>query len=442
MASVQHPPGPRGNLLAGHLARMRRDPLPFLTQNARTYGDIVFMRLATIPVYLLSHPDDIEYVLLAANRKFIKPRLLRDAGEVLGNGLLTSEGDLWLRQRRLMQPAFHRDRINAYGETMVELTLHMLDDWSDGLECDIHDQMMHLTLAIVVRTLFGTDIGMRGSEVGAALNVALERFVDRLSLKRLLDSIPFLPRNRRFQRARARLDEIIYEIINQRRSNPGGTDLLSLLLAARDEDGSRMDDRQLRDEAITLFLAGHETTAIALTWTWYLLAQHPEVEEKLTAELDRELGGAPPAVADLSRLRYTEMVVKESMRLYPPAWRIGREAIEECTIRGYRIPQGAQVVMSQWIVHRDPRFFADADQFRPERWEDIPGTLPRYAYFPFGGGARRCIGDTFAMMEARLIVAAVHQRFRLRLLPDQRIDLWPSITLRPRHGVRMQLLRR
>jgi cytochrome P450 len=430
-------------MLVGNLPEMRSQPLDFMVECARSYGDRVHIRVVNIDAYLFSHPDDIEHVLVTANRSFIKARLLRDAGEVLGRGLLTSEGDLWLRQRRLMQPAFHRDRIGGYGETMVAHTERMLDGWRDGATIDVHDEMMRLTLAIVAHTLFGADVSEKEEDVAHALEIALQRFIERMSLMRFLDRLP-LPRNRRFKRALGKLDSIIYGIIEERRRNGSGADdLLSLLLEAQDEDGSGMTDTQLRDEAITLFLAGHETTAIALSWTWYLLAQNPDVEARLVAELEEVLGGRPPGVDDIPRLVYTDMVVRESMRLYPPAWRVGREAVERCTVGGYEIPAGAQVIMSQWIVHRDPRFYEEPEAFRPERWEgDLTKRLPRYAYFPFGGGARRCIGDSFAMMEAVLLLATIARRFHLELAPDVRIGLWPSITLRPQYGLRVNLSRR
>jgi cytochrome P450 len=437
------PPGPRGHAILGSFPEIRRDPLAFLIDCAARFGDSVHARIVNVDAYLFSHPDDIEHILVTANRSFIKARLLRDAGEVLGRGLLTGEGELWLRQRRLMQPAFHRDRIAGYGSTMVEHTEAMLDRWGEGGRLDVHDEMMRLTLSIVARTLFGADVSGREADVEHALEIALQRFIERMSLLRVLDRLP-LPRNRRFKRALGTLDGIIYGIIEERRrSGSDGNDLLSLLLEARDDDGSSMTDTQLRDEAITLFLAGHETTAIAMSWTWYLLSGHPDVEARLVAELEEVLGGRAPEMADIPRLTYTDTVIRESMRLYPPAWRIGREAIEPCTIGGYRIPVGAQVIMSQWIVHRDPRYYEEPEAFRPERWEgDLARRLPKFAYFPFGGGARRCIGDSFAMMEAVLLLATIARRYHLELSPDARIELWPSITLRPKHGLPMVATRR
>lgn len=465
-AIPSRPPGPRGHLLVGSLPELRGNPLPFLTDVARRYGDVAYCQIANVPVYVVSHPDLIEGILVTDNRKFIKPRLLRDAGEVLGNGLLTSDGDLWLRQRRLMQPAFHRDKIATYGGVMVERTLRMLDGWSDGDRFDLHAEMMRLTMGIVAETLFGADVEDRFAEVEHALDLSLKRFVERMSLIRLLDALP-LPRNVRFRKATGVLDEIIYGVIEQRRREEMGReemgreemernakgrdeemrdeehrdherrdDLLTMLLRAQDEDGSRMTDKQLRDEVVTLFLAGHETTAIALSWTWYLLSENPDVERRLVEEVTAVLGDRPPTLDDIPHLVYADMVIRESMRLYPPAWRIGREVIEEVDIGGYAVPVGAQVIMSQWVVHRDERFYPDPERFRPERWSD-PGVdeLPRFAYFPFGGGARRCIGDTFAMMEAILVMTTIVQRYHLSLQPGQRIEAFPSITLRPKYGL-------
>lgn len=443
METITYPPGPKGHLLVGNLPEMRRQPLEFMTECARLYGDVTYMRVVDRDVYLLNHPDLIEEVLVTNNRNFIKPQLLKDAGEVLGNGLLTSDGEFWLRQRRLAQPAFHRDRIATYATLMTEFTRETLDGWHDGETRDLHEDMMALTLNIVAQALFGADVSDKTEEVGAALEVSLQRFVDRMSFMRILDPLP-LPRNIRFREKKRVLDRIIYDIIESRRSgNEDRGDLLSMLLHAQDEDGSRMTDEQLRDEVVTLFLAGHETTAVSLVWTWHLLSDHPEVVQRLEAELDQISGDRMPLLEDLPRLTYTEMIIRESMRLYPPAWRVGREALEECEVGGYLIPKGAQVVMSQWLMHRDERYFDAPLEFRPERWEgDLAKRLPKFAYFPFGGGPRRCIGDSFAMMEATLLLASIAREYRLHRVPDQTVALWPSITLRPKHGLKMTLERR
>ncbi len=438
MGTMTVPPGPKGRPIVGSLPDLRNRPLEFMTDCVRQFGDVTYMKIADRHVYLLADPDMIEELLVTGNRNFIKPQLLKDAGAVLGNGLLTSDGDFWLRQRRLAQPAFHRDRIAAYADLMVSFTRETLDTWEDGKPFDIHEEMMALTLNIVAKALFGADVSGKAAQVGEALEVALERFVDRLSLMRIFDRLP-LPRNVRFRRKKGELDAIIYEIIeSRRRSGVDAGDLLSMLLQAQDLDGSRMNDLQLRDEVVTLFLAGHETTAISLTWTWYLLALNPGVADRLFEELDEVLGDRMPELDDLPRLLYTDMVMRESMRLYPPAWRVGREALVDCTIGGYDIPKGAQVIASQWVMHRDARYFDDPLEFRPERWEgDLKNRLPKFAYFPFGGGPRRCIGDMFAMMEGVLLLAAIAREFRFELVRGQKVELWPSITLRPRGGVRV-----
>jgi cytochrome P450 len=443
MATALKPAGPKGHFLLGNFLEFSRDPLNYLTRCARQYGDVVYLHAPFISFYLINHPDLIEDVLVTNNRNFIKDKGLRmrPSRRLFGNGLLTSDGDFWIRQRRLTAPAFHREQIAAYGEVMVACAERMIETWRAGQTRDIHQDMMRLTLEIVAETLFGIDATQEAHEVGKALDVVARQFTSQASYIGILDLLP-MPGYRRFERAVARLDEIIYRIIQQRQQRRGSLslrrDLLSLLLEAQDEDGSRMSDQQLRDEAMTLFLAGHETTALALSWTWYLLAQHPEAENRLIAELQETLDGRAPTCADLPYLRFTEMVIKEAMRLYPPAWTIGREALQDCEIGGYRVPRGAQVAMSQWVMHRDPRHFDQPEEFKPERWAgEQTRSLPRYAYFPFGGGPRLCIGNAFAMMEATLILATIAQRFHLALAPSQTVTPLPSITLRPRNGVRV-----
>ncbi len=446
MSSGLTPPGPKGHFLIGHLLDSNRDTLNFLTQCARQYGDIVYLTAFNLPIYLLNHPDDIEYVLVTNNRNFIKDKWLRTrAGRrLLGNGLLTSEGDFWLRQRRLAQPAFHREQVAAYGQIMVDYTERMLANWQAGQVHDIHQDMMRLTLEIVAKTLFDADAASAADEVGRALEVVAALFDSQASFSDFLGNLLPMPSYFRFHQAVKRLDRIIHHIIQQRRSSgQEKKDLLALLLAAQDEDGSRMTDQQLRDETMTLFLAGHETTALALSWTWYLLAQHPEVENKLVAELREVLRGRAPSVTDLPQLRYAERVIKEAMRLYPPAWAIGREAIEDCEIGGYHVPAGAQIMLCQWILHRDARYFDQPEQFSPDRWdEELEKRLPRYAYFPFGGGPRLCIGSSFAMMEAVLILATIASRYQLKLVAGHSVTPMPSITLRPKEGIKVEVASR
>jgi cytochrome P450 len=439
------PPGPKGHLLLGNLPEFRRDMLAFVTNCARTYGDVIAFRIGPRRCLLITHPDLIEEVLVTNARNFIKHFVLRMNPVLLGKGLLTSDGDFWLRQRRLIQPAFHKDRINSYGPIMVAFTERMLIGWRDGEERDMHADMMQLTLEIVAKTLFDADVSAKGHDVGEALQTALHYFSARFrSLIRLPGFLP-TPANRRLMKAVRRLDDIIFRMVDERRaSGEDRGDLLSILLHAQDEDdGSRMSKQQLRDEMMTLFLAGHETTAIALAWTWYLLAGNPLVETRLVEELKRELGERSPTVADLPRLRYTEHVVLESMRLYPPAYMFGRETIRACTLGGYEVPAGRTVFMSQWVTHRDPRFFDDPDEFQPERWasEKIKN-LPKYAYFPFGGGPRICIGNNFAMMEACLILATMARQWHFTVTPDHPVIPEPMMTLRPMHGIKGVIHRR
>ena len=436
------PPGPRGRWLSGHLPDFRRDRLNFFANCARTYGDVVAVRFGPRRVYIVSHPRDIEEVLVHRARDFRKHFALRLNPVVLGNGLLTSEGDFWLKQRRLIQPAFQRSRLTAYVPDMANAAEKVLGSWSAGETRDIAAEMMRLTLMIAAKTLFGADVGEEARDVGAALEVLLERFRVRFASLFWLPSWLPTPGKIRFDRAVRRLDDIIYRFIHQRRqSREQRTDLLSILLHARDEDdGSRMTDKQLRDEAMTLFLAGHETTALTLSWTWYLLAENPRVQEKLAAEVDAILGGKVPTADDLPRLHYAEQVIQESMRVLPAIYTIGREALHDCELGGYQVPKGTTLLMSQWIVHHDGRFYEQPQEFRPERWgeEKIKG-LPRFAYFPFGGGPRQCIGNTFALMEAVLVLAMIAQRYRFTLLPGHPVEPSPTFTLRPRFGIKANI---
>jgi cytochrome P450 len=439
----KYPPGPdsaKVKTFAGQLGQVSRDPLGFFMHCARTYGDITGMRYFTFRVFFINHPDLIEDVLVTNARKFHKGRVLLANKIVFGEGLLTSEDSFWLRQRRLAQPAFHRARIATYAETMVRYTERVLETWRDREERDLHEEMMRITLQIVGKTLFDADVAGDAQEVGKSLELLLELSADFRRSILVPIWVPTLG-NIRKKRAVKKLDKIIYRIIAERRKSGGDAgDLLSMLLAARDEDGSRMTDKQLRDESITLFLAGHETTANALSWTWWLLAQNPEAERKLHRELDSLLGGKAPTLDDVAKLKYTEQVLTESLRLYPPAWGTARVAIEDHEIAGYKVPKGTGISLAQWTMHRDPRWFDAPEEFRPERWEDgLAKRLPRFAYFPFGGGPRQCIGNAFALMEATLVLATIAQRFRFRLVEGHAVVPLASITLRPRYGIRAVL---
>jgi cytochrome P450 len=435
---------------------MRRDPLAFLTRLRDEHGDLVTFRVGGERMLLASHPDHVREILVTQQRNFRKGRGLERARLLLGDGLLTSEGEHHLRQRRLAQPAFHRARVVGYARTMATLGERTAANWTDGQRFDVHDEMMRLTLAIVGKTLFDAEVG--GAEAGAigeALDQAFASFgLAMLPMGELLARLP-LPAARRFRAARERLDATVYRIIAERRA--GGDDdrgdLLSMLMTARDEEADAagdpasrgMSDLQLRDELLTIFLAGHETTANALTWTLHLLAQHPEAEAALHRELDDVLGGPGGRAVeadDVARLPYARQVVAESMRLYPPAWVIGRRAVEPFEIGGFRVPARTVVLTSQWLVHRDARWFERPEAFDPSRWAPAAAAeRHRFSYFPFGAGTRVCIGEQFAWTEAVLLLAAVARRWRLRLEPGElaRVTPEPIVTLRPRGGVRMRV---
>jgi cytochrome P450 len=434
------PPGPRG-LPFRHLPAFRRDPLAFLESAHRRYGDVLHFSFGPRHITFLAHPDQVRDVLVTQHRNFIKSGALQRARVMLGEGLLTSEGELHLRQRRLAQPAFHRERIAALGETMVAYARRAADAWRPGQELDVAREMNHLALSIAGKTLYGADVGDEADEIGAALNAAMVTFRKRITnpLGLLLDRLP-VPGTLKVQRAIARLDATIYRLIAARRaSGEDRGDLLSMLLAARDDegDGGGMSDQLLRDEALTLFLAGHETTANALAWSWHLLAANPEAEAALHAELDAVLAGRAPTADDLACLPYTRAVLAESMRLNPPAWAIGREPLEDFAVGGFRVRAGTVVLMSPWVTHRDPRWWPDPERFNPGRWTDeAEAERPRFAYFPFGGGPRKCIGEGFAWTEGMLVLATLAQRWRLAHAPGAEVGRQPLITLRPT-GLRM-----
>jgi cytochrome P450 len=437
---------PTGGLL-GLLPELSHDALGLFTQLARHYGDLVRMRLGLTPTVLVSHPQLIEEVLVTRNHDYRKNLGARRLGTLLGNGLLLSEGDFWLRQRRLMQPAFHRQRVLGMGETMVSIAANALDRWRDGEIRDITGEMIEITLEVAARTLFGAQVGEDMARIRASSFAMTEHFRSRLfSLMILLpDGVP-TPGNLRYGRAVDDLNALVFRIIRDRRSGLTQTDdLLGMLVAARDDTGHGMTDKQLRDEVMTLILAGHDTTALALNWALVLLAHDPGAEAQLQEEVDRVLEGRRPTTDDVPRLRFVEQVVTETLRLYPTAWVIGREAVRNTVIGGQRVSKGTTVLMSPWVVQRDPRFFDEPDAFRPQRWAD--GTLlqhlPRFAYAPFGGGQRVCIGSSFAQLEATLLLASIVQRFKLSLAePHAPVEPLPVVTLRPKQPVRMRIAAR
>lgn len=446
-AALRSPPGPRDFLGLRTLRAIKRDPLGTLKDLQRAYGDVVYSPLVNTPTYLLSHPDHVGYVLQANHRNYRRSRNSDKLKRALGNGLLTNDGASWLKQRRLMQPAFHRKRIAHFGETMTSETEKLLAEWQaespQGKPLDVSSEMMRLTLAIVSRTMFGTTVIQEAEALGPAITALQEETHRRqFVLLDLPEWVP-LPHLRRAKEVRRTIERVVTRIIEERRQAgvPEHNDLLAMLLSAKDADtGEPMDDAQLRDEVRTIFLAGHETTSNALTWTWYLLARNPEAATKLRAELHRVLGGRVPTVDDLPQLAYTKMVVEEAMRLLPPVWALSREAIADDEIDGYRIRAGSTVVLSQFITQRHSDFWEDPETFDPDRFSpERVSQRHRFAYFPFGGGPRFCIGSNFAMIEAQLILATIAQRYKLDLVPGHPVELEPLITLRPRHGMLMTL---
>jgi cytochrome P450 len=463
-SSIEYPPGPHSILPNKLLREFIHNPVKTLMDIAHTYGDIAHFKFGRQHVYLLNNPHYIEDVLIRNHKNFIKSRGLQVSKRLLGEGLVTSEGEYHDRQRRIIQPAFHPNLIKKYGDVMTAYAANMCQRWQDGITLDIHNEMIHVTSAIISKAVLGSDIkSEEGDQVGDALLTSAEYF-NRLLMPfgELIEKIPILPINKGFQQAKKKLDTIVYNMIKEHRANENKgepkEDLLYTLLQAQDAEAGigRMTDSQLRDEVMTIFLAGHETTANALTWTFYLLSQNPTVEVKLYEELCSVLDNSKdstsgstrskkriPTIKDVSKLEYTEKIFRESMRLYPPAWTTGRQAINDYKIAKYVIPAGSIVLMSQYVMHRNPRYFPEPDLFYPDRWtKEAKSQLPRFSYFPFGGGIRGCVGEPFAWMEGILLVATICHQWKMHHDPDHKVELKPLITLRPKYGMRMKLERR
>jgi cytochrome P450 len=465
---TEYPPGPSYKLRPAKLVReFLHDPIRTLQRISYQYGDISYFKLGRQHVYLINSPDYIEKVLVYDHRNFRKGKRLQLAKALLGEGLVTSEGDLHNRQRRIIQPIFHPKQITTYGKIITDYATRLNQKWKDGDTLDMLREMMHLTLSIICKSVLNYDVESEAEDVGKALTIC-RNYSKRLQspLGHVLDKIPILPNVKGARKAREELDELVYGLVKERRQAPeyGVTsydDLLTRLLRAQDTTESKptfdskstsstatpssgMSDTQVRDEVMTIFIAGHETTANALTWTFYLLSQNPDIEKKLLVELLNVIdGNRTPTVDDIPKLTFTEKVLRESMRLYPPVWLIGRSVDNDYTLGKYTVPAGSTIMMSQYVMHHDPRYYNEPERFDPERWSsEAKSSLPRFSYFPFGGGIRGCIGEPFAWMEGILVLASIARQWKMSLVPGHRVELDPAITLRPKYGVKMKLERR
>ncbi|BCL79470.1 cytochrome P450 [Ktedonobacteria bacterium brp13] len=438
------PPGPRGLPVLGSVVPFSNDPLHFMSRVQRKYGNLVTVNVMGSPVICGFAPEHVQYCLTEHPRSF---HSLQSGGgnlrDLLGDGLLTSEGDFHRQQRRLVQPAFHRQRIDSYSDTMVNYTLDLLQEWRPGQEVELSSQMQQLTLRIILKTMFNVASHEQAASLGKTFNRVIGGAPRRVIGQRLMSSM--LGRTAKadqaaFAAGKQQLDDFVYSLISQHHSGEQDTgDILSMLLAARDNE-QKMTDLQIRDQLMTFMAAGHETAQNSLCWTFYLLAQNPAVREKLLAELRTVLNGRPPTAADLVQMPYLEWVVNEAWRIYPPAWRVGRRAIEPIELGGYHFPVGTIVLLHQWVTQNLPEIWGDPENFRPERWDpEHNQKVPQGAYFPFSLGPRICIGMPFAQMEVRLLLATILQQYNLRLVPGQQIVPLPRVTIRPRNGIRMIL---
>ena len=482
---TKYPPGPAYKLPGKLVRQFLHDPINTLSTISQKYGDISYFKLGPKqPVYLLNNPDYIEKILIYDHRNFKKGKRLQAAKALLGEGLVTSEGDFHKHQRGIIQPIFHPKRIMEYSKIMTDYAVRFSDKWKDGETVDISQEMMQLTLAIICKSVLNYDVETEAKQVGKALTT-VRNYSKRLQspIGHVLDKIPILPAPKGAREAKNELDSLIFKLISDRRDNAqsqgsdggkGYNDLLSKLIDAREDSGlagstssnvrgaqsassptssnGKMSDKQVRDEVMTIFIAGHETTANALTWTFYLLSQYPDVEKKLHDEIDSVLGvkdghggvaSKIPTSEDIAKLQYTEKVLREAMRVYPPVWTMGRYVENDYNVGEYTIPAGSSILMSQYVMHHDPRYYEAPEQFNPDRWTaEFKTQLPRFSYFPFGGGIRGCIGEPFAWMEGTLIIATISQRWKMRLASGQRIKMDPAITLRPKYGMKMKLFQR
>ena len=433
------PPGPKGLPIVGNIFQLRRDPLSFVREIQQTYGRMSTVQFGKQQVVMFLRPEHVRYLLVEKPRNFVK----YDLGNLrflLGDGLLTSDGDFHRQQRRLVQPAFHKHRVEGYADTMVHLTEEMLEQWQPGSEVDISREMQQLTLRIILKALFNLDSPTQSASLGRAITTVITNSIRNFgSVRRLRLDLPFT-RYGRMMAGKRELDTFVYDLIKQRRADGRDVgDVLSMLLQAQDE-GNTMTDKQIHDQVFTFIAAGHETARNTMSWTFYLLSQHPHVLAKLLAELHTVLQGRSPSVDDLPNLPYLDWVINESWRVYPPAWILIRRAVDAFDLDGYHFPAGTIAVLSQWVLHHLPDIWGDPEVFRPERWDPASGQqVPQWAYFPFGGGPLICIGMPFAELETRLLLATILQHYTPRLVPGFKVVPQPRVTLRPKYGMHMIL---
>jgi cytochrome P450 len=444
MPDLSLPPGPKPINPLKNLLLFRKDSLSFLKKISQEYGDIVRFKIGSLPVVYINHPDHIKEVLSTQNSNFVKGRPLELAKKLLGEGLLTSEGEYHKQHSRIMQPAFHRKMMEAYSPAMSEYANRLMKGWKDGGEVDMMKDMIQMSTGIAGKTLFSVDLEKDAPEINKSLESVLNIFGRiTLPLSEWLLKIP-LPGTIRFFKAKNKLDNTIYKIINDRKNTPQkNTDLLGLLLQAQEDPNGGFDDKQIRDEALTLLLTAFDTTSLALTWTWYLISQHPQIEAELHQELDRVLQGRTPSWEDYPKLEFTKMVFTESMRLYPPIYLIARQSIKPIEMGGYRIPAKTMVLISPYLIQRDSRFFQEPELFNPKTWSNrVSNQSSKYEYFPFSEGPRSCIGQHYAWLEGIMVLATIAQNWKIRLAPDQKVETSQLLNLRPKYGMRMQLFKR
>jgi cytochrome P450 len=435
------PPGPKGLPVVGNALQFQRDPLHFVRETQRQYGRMATVHIGKQPLVLFFRPEHVRYILTENPRNFVKPN--RGGGAnlryLLGDGLLTIDGDFHRQQRRLVQPAFHKRRVEGYADVMVQLTEEMLAQWRPGTEINIASAMQQLTLSIIAKTLFNVDSSPLIAELGLAFNAVINNGRSRTSRRIVRLNLPFTKYGKVVAGKRT-LDEFVYNLIAERREDGRDVgDVLSMLLHAQ-EEGDTLTDKQVHDHVLTFVAAGHETAQNTLGWTFYLLSQHPDKRDKLLNELQTVLAGRSPTVADLPNLPYLAWVINESWRILPPAWIQGRRAVSDFELDDHHFPAGTISLLSQWVIHNLPDIWGDPEAFRPERWDPLNGQkVPQWAYFPFGGGPRICIGMPFAEMETRLLLATILQHYTPNLVPGFHVELQPRVTLRPKHGIRMRL---